>query len=453
MRIAFVLLLPVLAWLAGPLFSDGGNNARRPDWPARIPASQNLTEAFMETLCRRPQDLETVRWDSGTFEKSDVTEALVSTAEGGRVAQARRMYQDVLVRDIQPGDCGTLRRWVDGGAGDEVLRRTISFSPEARRAAGIRQAFVDTFGRDRFGWDIASMRRWVDSPLSLPEIRERLAAQRPLVGVHYFTWYRMMANGRWGNGATAVPSGAPRPSLGWYTSSDAAVMDTHIRQMLAAGFDFVVVDVVADDPASWANAEAFFNRLAGGPLKAALMLDGLGTVATATRASWVEKARREFAGRPNYLSVHGQPLIMLFSAPLDFAMPGVTLRSVYWTISYGPGTNTFNPQRLLHARDWPFWAETPQPVVNGLVPVVPGYSDTHLKRERAMEHPRDDGRMYAEQWRRALALRPELIIVYSWNEHFEQTAIEPTDAWGNRYLEWTACHSAHAHTGAAGVCP
>ena len=69
-----------------------------------------------------------------------------------------------------------------------------------------------------------------------------------------------------------------------------------------------------------------------------------------------------------------------------------------------------------------------------------------------MEHSRHDGRMYHEQWQRALMLRPEFIIVYSWNEHFERTAIEPTIAWGDQYVNWTACYVALAHAGREGTC-
>jgi hypothetical protein len=69
-----------------------------------------------------------------------------------------------------------------------------------------------------------------------------------------------------------------------------------------------------------------------------------------------------------------------------------------------------------------------------------------------MEHPRNNGQMYHEQWQRALALHPEFIIVYSWNEHFERTAIEPTVAWGDQYVQWTACYAAHAHAGREGTC-
>ena len=143
---------------------------------------------------------------------------------------------------------------------------------------------------------------------------------------------------------------------------------------------------------------------------------------------------------------------MLFSAPLDFAAPGVLLRNVYWNDRYDPGANTFNRDLRLYPGDWPFWSVTPQPLVNGIVPVIPGYVDTQLGRARTMEHPRRSGALYHEQWQRALSLHPEFILIYSWNEYFERTAIEPTEVWGDQYLGWTACYVEHAHRGTAGAC-
>ena len=69
-----------------------------------------------------------------------------------------------------------------------------------------------------------------------------------------------------------------------------------------------------------------------------------------------------------------------------------------------------------------------------------------------MLHPRDNGQFYRGQWQRALSLHPELILVYSWNEYFERTAIEPTDAWGTQYLQMTRCFISRAHDGTTGGC-
>src|SRR5688572_13963678 len=446
----FILLaVCVIALLIAPWWRRA--DVRPGDALSTIPASQVLTEASRDALCRPPRDADTARWDLRPFEKAELLAALKGTPEGMRVGAIRQLYLKVLGRDPFNGDCVAVRGWVDRPLALDAIERQIAASPEAQRVQQVRQTFLETVGRDPLGWDNASLRRWVESDSTPTEIKARLAEQRPLVAVHYFTWYRFAPKG-WGNDVTTVHANAPQPELGWYTSTDTAVIDSHIDQMMVANFDFVIVNVVAQSPESWANAHKFFGRLTGRMLKAAVMLDGL-YGESAVKDTWVEKVQAEFTRHPNYFSYHDLPLIMLFAARLNLAAPGAVLRNVYWTNSYAPGSNTFNLDYILYPRDWPFWAASPQPLVNGVVPVIPGYVDTHLDRAEPMEYPRRDGELYHEQWQRALSLRPELIIVYSWNEHFEQTAIESTRDWGDRYRRWTACYIAHAHSGTQGRCP
>ena len=405
----------------------------------------------MEVLCRPPSGAETVEWDSRPFEKPVLVRELEATEESRRLQEVRRLLFDVVRREATREDCARLREWIDRRLDVDAVRRQIATLPEARRVAGVRQLFIETFGRDPRGWDDPGLRRWVDSPSGLAEIRSRLRDQRPLVGVHYFAWYQPDAAG-WRNDLTRVPADSPKPALGWYDSGDPDVMATQIRQMEETGFDFVAVHVIPPLPRTWSNARTFFDRLSGHRINAALVLDGLYDEPAAAKAMWVEKAKAEFATNSHYLRLHGEPLVMLFSTRLDFEVPGVTLRNVYWTERYDPGKNAFNPSLRLEPRDWPFWAPTPQPLANGLVPVIPGYTDAALGRPRSMVHERNNGRMYREQWQHALALYPDVILVYSWNEYFERTAIEPTDAWGDQYLRITACFIAHAHRGTTGTC-
>ena len=438
-----------VALLVGSLWGEAGAAAPR---PSRISASPILVDGYAAALCRRPADRETVWWDGQSFDRDKVAADLGETQEGRSVAQARGLYPTVLRRTTRAGDCGRIREWIDRRLSLSDAARDLAESPEGRRVAVVRQLFVDEFGRDPLDWDEGALRRWVDSPYTGAEIASRLRAQRPLVGVHYFTWYRMR-NGAWGNDVTAVPGEAPHPAMGQYASDEAGVMRRHIGQMAALGIDFVIVHINSQSPGSWANARTLFRLLPGSGLEAAVLLDGLNTESRASKAMWVAQAREEFSRRPGYLSVYGQPLIMVFSAPLDFTTPGVVLRNVYWNDRYDPGANTFNRDLRLYPTDWPFWATSPQPLVNGIVPVIPGYIDTQLGRSRTMEHPRETGKLYQDQWRRALSLHPEFILIYSWNEYFERTAIEPTDAWGDAYLRSTACFVAHAHRGTTGDCP
>jgi hypothetical protein len=311
--------------------------------------------------------------------------------------------------------------------------------------------FVEMSAWDPIGWDEEDLRHWADSPFTVPEIREQLLHRRPLVGIHYFAWYQPSRDG-WRNDLTTVPSASPHPAIGQYDSGETSVIDAQLAQMEHAGFDFIIVHVIAQSERTWRNAHRVFDELAGHHLKAVVLLDGLNQEDAAAKTMGTTKVVAEFARSPHYLQLHGEPLVMLFSAPIDFDLPGVLLRNVYWTDRYDPGRNTFNSSARLDSHDWPFWAATPQPLVNGVVAVIPGYTDEALGRARTMVHPRENGAFYRGQWQRALSLHPELILVYSWNEYFERTAIEPTDAWGGQYLQMTACFIARAHHGTTGQC-
>jgi hypothetical protein len=429
-----------------------------PQWRSRavdrrgVAPSPQLVDVYMAQLCRPPTDAETLFWDTKPFTVPQLVAEIRATDESVRVRAIRRVHLDVLLRDPFHGDCEGLRRWVDRPLSPHEVARRLASLPEARRVSAVRQLLTEVERRDPAGWDNGSVRRWAESGMALSEIRERVGARRPLVGVHYFTWYERESV-RWGNGGTSlVPDDTQKPELGWYDSSDVATIDRHIEQLEAAGFDFIILQMWVMKPHIWATTHRFFDRLKGRRLKAVVMLDGLYEGLPSEVAGWVRRARAEFGDSPNYFFLRGQPLVLLYSARLDFPVPGIQVRNVYWAARYAQGDNRFNADQLLYPHDWPFWSPAPQPVVNGVVPVLPGYTDAHLGRTESMEYSRNAGRMYHEQWQRALALRPEFIIVYSWNEHFERTAIEPTAAWGDQYVKWTACYVAHAHAGRQATC-
>jgi hypothetical protein len=416
----------------------------------RVRPSRLVADTFMEVLCRPPSGVETVEWDSRPFEKPVLVRQLEATEESRRLQEVRRLLFDAIRREATREDCTRLREWIDRRLDVDAVRRQIATLPETRRVAAVRELFIETFGRDPREWDDPSLRRWVNSPDTIAEIRSRLRAQRPLVGVHFFMWYLPM-NG-WGNGLTSVAADAPQPLIGRYDSSDTDVIATQIKQMEDAGFDFALVHIVFNGPRTWTNARLFMDRLSGHRLKAAIVLDGLYTDTPAAKAMWVQKVKEEYAGDSHYLRLYGQPLIVLYSSRIDFDVPGVIMRNMYWAPRYDPGSNVFNGSGRLEPRDWPFWAPTPQPLANGMVPVIPGYTDAALGRERSMVYERNNGQMYRDQWLRALALHPDVILVYGWNEYFERTAIEPTNVWGDQYLKMTACFIGHAHRGTTGSC-
>ena len=441
-----ICLIAALGALGVSLWQGAASRVRAP----RVPPSARVAETFMRILCRVPADAETVQWDTPPFDQGTFEQTLALRDEARRISEIRPLYLQLLRREAARDDCGQIRSWIDRNARLDDVRRELAAQPEARRVAQVRQAFIETLGRDPWEWDVVGLRRWVNSPYTIAEIKSRLVAQRPLVGVHYFMWY-LPING-WGNGLTSVPADAPRPLVGPYDSSDTDVIATQIKQMEDAGFDFALVHIVFNGPRTWTNAHIFMDRLSGHRLKAAIVLDGLYPEPNASRIMWVKKVKDEFTNDSHYLRLNGQPLIVIFSAQLTFDVPGVIMRNIYWTSRYTPHDNSFNPSNELEPRDWAFWSPAPQPLTNGMVPIIPGYDDSRLGREHPMLHPRDNGKYYGEQWQRALSLHPDLIIVYGWNEYFEQTAIEPSTVWGYRYLDLSACYIAYARRGATGTC-
>ena len=162
------------------------------------------------------------------------------------------------------------------------------------------------------------------------------------MGVYLFTWYAPAHLG-WSNGATLVDPNAPEPLLGWYNSSDPAVLEQQIAEIEETGFDYIALHVVSWSPESWRNAGQVFRLLEGRDLHAAIVLDSLYDATAAEKAWWSGYAAEAFGAHPNYFRQDGEPLVMLYAAPIDFSLPGAAMRNVYWTRNYGQSVTRSTP--------------------------------------------------------------------------------------------------------------
>lgn len=87
-----------------------------------------------------------------------------------------------------------------------------------------------------------------------------------------------------------------------------------------------------------------------------------------------------------------------------------------------------------------FWSPTQHLLtLNGVASVVPGYDDLHLRRAAQFMPvvPRNSGNTLLEQFKAAQLAGADEILIYSWNEYFEATSIEPTIEYGSYYVELT----------------
>lgn len=85
----------------------------------------------------------------------------------------------------------------------------------------------------------------------------------------------------------------------------------------------------------------------------------------------------------------------------------------------------------------PFWTESPALRVFGdFAAVCPGYDDRALGRDDEVTPvlSRADGALFREQLEEARAKNARYVLIYSWNEYFERTQIEPTVGEGLKYV-------------------
>lgn len=69
--------------------------------------------------------------------------------------------------------------------------------------------------------------------------------------------------------------------------------------------------------------------------------------------------------------------------------------------------------------------------------VMPGYDDTRTTRSDKFARSRNNGDFYRQSWNAALASRPDMVIITSFNEWVEGSMIEPSASYGNLYLDIT----------------
>ena len=74
--------------------------------------------------------------------------------------------------------------------------------------------------------------------------------------------------------------------------------------------------------------------------------------------------------------------------------------------------------------------------------VMPGYNDRKTGRGNAFADGRENGAYYVRSWQAAIGSAPDWVIVTSFNEWPEGTYIEPSQAYGNLFLDLTAQWSA-----------
>ena len=273
---------------------------------------------------------------------------------------------------------------------------------------------------------------------------------KPIVLAHYYIWFNVTS---WNRAKTDYPL------VGKYSSDQATVMRTQVRQAKAAGIDGFIV--------SWKSSDELNRRLEQlvsiadeENFKLAITYQALdfnrNPLPVARIASDLDVLRDRYGDDPAFKLMGDLPLVVwtgtwsysiediatvteprrgslriLASAKnvTDYTRvaPHVDGNLYYWS-SFDPTTNDNHETKLTDMAavvraSGGLW----------IAPAAPGFDARLVGGKNVVE--RRDGQTLREEWNAALATLPDAIGIISWNEFSENTYIEPSHQYGSSYLD------------------
>jgi hypothetical protein len=280
----------------------------------------------------------------------------------------------------------------------------------------------------------------------------------PMVWAFYYPWY---SQEDW-NSNQLVARPAER-----YASSDPQAIARHIEQAKAAGIDGFISSWWGPGTETDRNLSTLLQLAEERNFKVAIyfetLVNGIGRNENEIFA-WVAHVIRTYGDHPAYMQVDGKPVIILWATdaviPVHWAIVSNALylqglEAVLIGMGYSaanlelfdgfhdyavfvyPDLFQINSQSARMACNYSLLMENPEPKIFAAT-VQPGYDDRLLPdRGGGQVQERLDGDYYRATFDAALASDPDWIFITSWNEWWETTQIEPSQAYGDLYLQIT----------------
>jgi hypothetical protein len=278
------------------------------------------------------------------------------------------------------------------------------------------------------------------------------ADQPPRVFAFYYAWFDENA---WSpNLVSDIPA---QP----YTSGDPAVIARQIDQALGAGIDSFVVSWLGPGNPTDDRFKMMLDIAGGKNFSATIDFEAEQYGSRDALVNALTYVRDNLEPHGTFARVNGKPILFFWREQARSVDEWAAIRSAVdpnhdqiwiaegvnlayqrvfdgqhlYSIAWSPDVNhTLNDwaQRVRRAGADKLWVAT----------VMPGYDDTRTTRADKFARSRENGNFYRATWNAALASRPDLIVITSFNEWVEGSQIEPSVSYGNQYLDLTREYAA-----------
>ncbi len=257
--------------------------------------------------------------------------------------------------------------------------------------------------------------------------------------------------------------GKNHPTIGLYDSSDPLVIQGHLRLAARAGITAFIV--------SWWGRDDFSNQVLKTMLSTAAKINSpvfLTVYYEQTPALRKEETIEDllyilktYGDEEKFLRREGKPVIFIYGRAMnqfnaqewaEILKAVKSQKDAYFfadtdsTPGFAEGFDGFhiyNPaNRIKDGKDMhdfysSYMREARRGKKSGCLTVIPGYDDT-LIRSPGTAVPRRSGALYRYLWQSARDVKPDCVLITSWNEWHEGSEIEPSFENGRLYLDITA---------------
>lgn len=278
------------------------------------------------------------------------------------------------------------------------------------------------------------------------------AAQPPRVFAFYYAWFDEQS---WSPAHVAdIPAET-------YVSSDANAVSRQIDQASGAGIDSFVVSWLGPGNPTDERFRTMLDIAGGKGFSATIDFEANRYASREALVNALAYVRDRLEPHGAFARINGKPVLFFWREQVrsvdDWAairkqidpnhdqiwiaegvniayqrvFDGHHLYSIAWASDVNYTLNDWS-KRVRRAGADKYWVAT----------VMPGYDDTRTARADKFARARNGGDFYRATWNAALATRPDMVVITSFNEWVEGSMIEPSVTYGNLYLDLTREYAA-----------